>query len=111
MVELTRRLVARYPSGPLFRGPRGGRPFTKNSVRCRFRRLREKLPRLAGVISYTFRHTYATDALENGVGVAEVAELLGHKDTTMLMRHYAHLKEKREHLRQAALRATRPAAP
>ena len=26
----------------------------------------------------------------------------------MLMKHYAHLKEKREHLRQAALKATRP---
>jgi integrase len=111
MVELTKRLVEAYPTGPLFRGPRGGKPFTKNGIRCRFRRLREKLPHLAGVISYSYRHSFATDALENGVGVAEVAELLGHKDTTMLMKHYAHLKEKREHLRQAALKATRPDRP
>jgi integrase len=108
MVELTRRLLQEHPTGPLFRGPRGGKPFTRNGIRCRFRRLRQKLPHLAGVISYTFRHTYATDALEHGVGVAEVAELLGHKGTEMVMRHYQHLSEKREHMRQAALRATTP---
>ena len=111
MVELTRRLVEKHPTGPLFRGPRGGKPFTRNSIRCRFRRLREKLPHLAGVIAYTYRHTYATDALENGVGVAEVAELLGHQGTDMVMRHYQHLREKREHLRQAAIKATRRDGP
>ena len=99
--------MEKHPTGPLFRGPRGGKPFTKNGIRCRFRRLRKKLPHLKGVISYTYRHSFATDALENGVGVAQVAELLGHKDTQMVMQHYQHLREKREHLRQAAIQATR----
>jgi hypothetical protein len=40
-----------------------------------------------------------------------VAELLGHKDTDMVMKHYQHLRERREHLRQAALKATRPTDP
>jgi integrase len=40
--------------------------------------------------------------------VAEVAELLGHKGTDMVMKHYQHLREKREHMRQAAIKATRP---
>jgi|SRR5579884_4107632 len=110
MVELTGKLLAKYPTGPLFRGPRGGRPFSRNGIRCRFRRLREKLPHLKGVISYTYRHSYVTDALENGVGVAQVAELVGHCSTGMVMRHYQHLREKREHMKQAAEQAVRKKA-
>jgi hypothetical protein len=48
-------------------GPLG---FTRNGIRCRFKRLREKLPQLAGVISYTARHSFATQALVRGVGIA-----------------------------------------
>lgn len=107
MVELTKRLLGKHLTGPLFRGPRNGKPFTRNGIRCRFRRLREKLPHLKGVISYTYRHSFVTDALENGVGVVEVAELLGHTGTEMVMRHYQHLSEKREHLKQAVVQATR----
>ena len=110
MVELTERLIAAYPDGPLFRGRRGGRPFSRNAIRCRFRNLRKKLPHLAGVVAYTYRHSFATDALERGVGLAEVAELLSHTTTDMLMRHYQHLSQHREHLRQAVARATRPPA-
>jgi integrase len=64
------------------------------------------LPHLKGVIAYTYRHSFATDALEKGVGVAQVAEFLGHTTTETVMRHYQHLSEKREHLRLAALKAT-----
>jgi integrase len=105
MVELTRKLMAKFPDGPLFRGPRGNRPFSRNSIRCRFRRLREKLPHLKGVVAYSYRATYATDALVNGVGVAQVAELLGHKDTKMLMKHYAKLSKHIDHLRAMARKA------
>jgi integrase len=105
MVELTRTLIAKHPEGPLFRGPRSKRGFTRNGVRCRFRRLREKLPHLAGVISYTMRHSFATQALVNGVGIAQVAELMGHADTSMVSQHYAHLAGKVDHMREAARRA------
>lgn len=106
MVELSRKLVAKYPDGPLFRGPRSKRGFTRNGIRCRFRNLRARLPHLKGVISYAYRHSFATDALTNGVGIAQVAELLGHTSTDMVMRHYQHLRERTEHLRQAAVKAT-----
>jgi integrase len=105
MVELTRRLMAEHPEGPLFRTPRGGRPFTRNSIRCRFRRLRQKLPLLKGLIAYAYRHSFATDALVNGVGIAQVAELLGHTSTEMVMRHYSHIAGKIDHMREAAMRA------
>jgi integrase len=108
MVELSKKLVVKYPEGPLFRGPRSKRGFTRNGVRCRFRNLRLKLPHLKGVIAYAYRHSFATDALTNGVGVAQVAELLGHTNTDMVMRHYQHLRERTEYLRQAAEKAARP---
>jgi integrase len=106
MVELSRRLMALYQEGPLFRGPRSKRGFTRNSVRCRFRNLRKKLPHLAGVISYTMRHSYATQALVNGVGVAQVAELMGHVDCSMVSEHYAHLASNLQHMREMAKKAT-----
>lgn len=106
MLDLTRKLVALYPEGPLFHGPRSKRGFTRNGVRCRFRNLRARLPKLAGVISYTARHSFATQALINGVGIAHVAELMGHVDTTMVSQHYAHLAGNVQHMREAAMRAT-----
>lgn len=87
MAELSRRLVAERPEGPLFPSWKLGRPFSKNAVRVRFRRLRERLPHLAGVVAYAYRHSYASEALENGVGIAQVAELLGHVDTRMVSKH------------------------
>jgi integrase len=105
MVELSRRLVTKYPEGPLFRGPRGGKPFTRNGIRCRFRRLRDKLPDLRHFTAYTARHSFATDALVNGVGAAQVAELLGHCSLEML-KHYGHLSGQVAHMREAARKAT-----
>ena len=109
MLELTKKLLLKYPQGPLFRGPRGGRAFSRNNIRCRFRRLREKLPHLKGVVSYCYRHGYITDALVNGVPAATVAELVGHKDIQMIQNHYSHLAEKTLHLRKAAEQARRGA--
>jgi integrase len=110
LLELTRTLAQRHPTGPLFRN-RDGRPWNRNAIRCRFRRIREKLGLGGGVVAYLYRHGFATDALERGVPSATVAELLGHEGTRMLATHYSHLAEKREHLRRAALRATQPEGP
>jgi integrase len=114
MVELTRKLIEKHPTGPLFttfrrvrvNGVLTERGFTKNGVRCRFRLLREKLPHLKGVISYTARHSFATQALVNGVGLAHVAELMGHVDTSMVVSHYAHLAGNVAHMREMANKAT-----
>lgn len=105
MVELSRTLIAAYPEGPIFRGPRGARPFTRNGVRCRFRRLREKLPHLKHFVAYSARHSYATHALMNGVGVAQVAELMGHTSTEMVSKTYSHLADQITHMRDAARKA------
>lgn len=106
MTELTRRLVERHPEGPLFRNEKG-MPWNRNSIRCRFRRLREKLKLGKDVVAYLYRHAVCTDLLESGTGIAQAAELLGHRGTEMIMRHYSKLRERRQHLREEITRATR----
>jgi integrase len=103
MLALCRQLAETRPEGPLFRNG-DGNPWTPNAIRCRFRRLRERTG-LGKVVAYTFRHSFATDALERGVPIASVAELLGHSDTKMVSGHYSHLDERHEHLRRAGARA------
>jgi integrase len=104
LVELCRQLATRHAEGPLFRNARG-KPWTRNAVRCRFRRLRTKLKLGPGVVAYSYRHTFATEGLGAGVPIATMAELLGHVDTTMVSEHYGHLDQKTDHLREAARRA------
>ena len=105
MLTLTRKLMAQRPDGPLFRNA-NGRPWNRNAIRCRFRRLRKKANLGDDLVAYLFRHAFATDALEQGVPVAAVAELLGHTDMQMISEHYGHLAEKRQHLRKMAEQAT-----
>jgi integrase len=105
MADLTRRLVAQFPTGPLFRGQRG-QPLTKQVIRLRFRNLRLKLPKLEHFCAYSYRHTYRTDALVNGVGIAHVAELMGHTSTEMVASVYSKLSQQVAHMREAAAKAT-----
>jgi integrase len=53
----------------------------------------------------TFRHSWCTRAPERGVDAVAVAALMGHRDTTMISRVYAHLMQRRDHLRDAVRRA------
>lgn len=105
-LELTKRLLLRCPAdGPLFRNSRG-LPWTGNAIRIRFRNLRQKHPQLKGVIAYTYRASFATDALEAGVPDATVASLLGHSNTDTLHRFYSRLSQKVEHWKEAAAKAS-----
>ena len=105
-VEITTRLAKANPDGPLCRNSVGA-PWTSNAVRCRLRRLRlrlaGKLP--ADLCAYLFRHTYATEALEHGVDPVTLAELMGHKDATMVSKVYQHVRLKGGHMRKAARKA------
>jgi integrase len=103
-VALTRRLLAAHPTGHLFRNT-AGRPWTRNAMACRFARLRKKLGLGREATAYAFRHYYVTTALVNGVPVATLAELVGHKDVTMIMKVYSHLAGRADHLRAAARQA------
>jgi len=106
-LEITRRLVERSATGPLLRNS-DGEPWTRNAIRCRFRRLRRRLKdRLPPTLcAYLFRHTFVTDALVRKVDPVTLAHLVGHSDLTMINQVYAHLEQKIDHMRDAAQQAT-----
>jgi integrase len=98
-VELLRPLAERHPDGPLVRNNLGD-PWNEDAVVCAMKLTRRR----AGIPTatcYGLRHSFATDALANGVPEAHVAELLGHSGTAMLHKHYSHLGTRATALRAA----------
>jgi integrase len=102
VVDLLARQRQRYPSGPLLRTLHG-RPWTGQAVVRAMINTRERAA-LDHATAYSYRHSFATDALAGGVPEAVVAALLGHSGTATLHKHYAHLEAKTAALRAAAAR-------
>jgi integrase len=105
--ELVSALVVLHPEGPIFRNGISGEPWTKQSVQKRFHRLCKNLG-LQDVSAYTFRHQYITQALERGVSIEMVAELVGNSPNT-IYRHYNHIAQ-RPGMLAAAARIAEPEA-
>lgn len=100
--ELVALLTAqrqKYPQGALLR-TRKGNHWARNAI-VKAMIATRKRANLPHAIAYGYRHTFATDALANGVPNAQVAELLGHSGTAMLHKHYSHLGAKAQALRNA----------
>jgi integrase len=95
-LEIMRRLVGSYPSGPLFR-TRFGRPWTASGWRSSFEKLCERVG-VEGVCLYSYRHTFATNWLLAGKSIDRLAALLGNT-VPVLRQHYAHLLADTEGLR------------
>jgi integrase len=95
---IIRRLLAANPGGRLFLNT-DGNPWKVHAVNCRFFRLKAKL----GVrfAMYDIRHCFATRKLKEGRDPITVATLLGHKDASMLCKHYEEISRDGEHLRNA----------
>lgn len=98
-VSLTEKLLEQYNEGPLLRNGLE-KPWTANAIRCRFRRLAEKL-KLPGLCAYAIRHTFCTEKLKAGVDPVTLSVLMGHRDTTMVARVYQHLEAAPAHLHDA----------
>lgn len=88
----------KHGTGFLFLGETG-KPWGRKVLAQKMWRLQKRLGIKA--TAYGLRHTFATDALANGVPDAHVAELLGHSGTAMIHKHYAHLTSKAKALRNA----------
>lgn len=97
---LTAKLLKRHPTGLLFRNSLGGQ-WTRESYGHRLKRMRKALGIGPEGVAYSLRHLFATDLLEQGESPATVAELLGHRSTTMVMSVYNQLGQRTEHLRRA----------
>jgi integrase len=79
----------REPSGRMFFRANGKAWKTSEQKRPMDKACSES--NVSSVTFHILRHTYASQAVMNGVPVAVVAEQLGHKDTRITERHYAHL--------------------
>jgi integrase len=108
-IDLTRRLITEQGDGLVFRNGLGTM-WTRQGYSPHFLRLRRELGYGPECCAYGLRHLYVTDALERGIPPATVAELVGHTSPTMVMRVYNQLKDRTDHLRDAA-RAIRSGGP
>jgi integrase len=99
IVALLRHQRLLYPTGQLLRTSIGT-PWNEDAWVGAMARTRRRAG-LPHAIAYGLRHSFATDALANGVPDAQVAELLGHQGTAMLHKHYAHLGARANALRSA----------
>ncbi len=101
-LEISKRLAEKNPTGPIFRNS-VGKPWTKNAIRCRFRKF-EKLG-IEGLCATAIRHSFTNEALARGVDPVTLSVLLGHTDVTTLSRNYAHLTKNPDHMRKSIRKA------
>jgi integrase len=102
-LSIVTRLTEKHLAGPIFQNSKG-KPWTKNSVSCRFRRLKKELG-IPDLCATTLRHSWATATLKNGLDSTTASILMGHRDPSTLARNYQHLVQDHEYLKQAARRA------
>ena len=93
--------MERSPKGPLLCNTKD-RPWKKDAIGCRFKRIRKKIGRPANL--YAIRHSYATNGLISGMDSLTLSQLMGHRDVSTLARNYQHLSKNPEHLRSQARR-------
>lgn len=103
---LIRELARRSPRGPLILCSTG-RAWAPNNAGVRMRRVRKALGFGPECCLESFRHQWITDALENGVPIATVAELSGNS-VAIISRHYSKLASRTQHL-GSAVDSVRPA--
>lgn len=106
-LEICQRLALKHPTGPLFRNS-DGLPWTRFAVSLVFGRMVKHLARKYALVD--FRHTFVTRSLKAGVDPVTLSFLMGHADTSMLSRQYAHLDQDAGHLRDALTKANAPKA-
>jgi len=102
---LTRIAAHGRTKGPLFK-PNPERGWQYSDMRRRFERLRKRRNVDKQCVLYSFRHTWITDTMIAGVDVATVAEMAG-TSIQMIERHYGHLSQRSDHLKEAAVKASR----
>jgi len=108
-LAIVQKLVVANPTGKLFRNAKG-KAWNRNSVRCRFRRMKEKL-KMPWLTATHLRHSFAHYRLSKGQDAMTVAKLMGHVDTRMLSTRYGHLEQNTEYMLGAANQISFPSLP
>ena len=92
-VERQTGLVFPMPSDPT-------RPMTLSSYTKFWQGIQKSMvpfaPEASELTAHIFRHNYATQLYYSGITVKMAAKLMGHANTNMIMRIYAHLDESKE---------------
>lgn len=70
----------------IFHSSRGGR-VTKSVLTKLYKRLR-RATGIECITTHVYRHTFATRALEDGMNVKALSQILGHKDVAFTMQRY-----------------------
>jgi site-specific recombinase XerD len=104
LAESTRLILREYfkarigphgysPDDWLFRGQTKGEHINVRSVKNMFTRFRAEYGLDPRISAHTLRHCFATHCLEQGVGIAHIQEMLGHRDIKTTAA-YLHLTSK-----------------
>jgi integrase len=100
-LQIMRQRVQRYPQGPLWRCRQAPhRAIGSAALVDNFAELRKKIG-LPNLTPYSYRHTFATRWLEAGRSIDDLAALLGNTPA-VIRRHYAHLCDNLDRMRQLA---------
>ena len=102
MVEICRRLAAKWPEGVIFR-TRRGKPWNRFAVHSNLWRLEKKLG--FRVCATTMRHTFNTHAQQHGATATSAAVVLGNSEK-MAATQYQHLALFGDHMVETMQKAT-----
>lgn len=112
LVPLVKKLMANYPTGPIFRSG-SGQPWNRSTLCARIKCSKAAVNNRAGqqgsegirkeVTCYSYRHGFVTRWLTARGDVKEVMHLCEILNTSleMLRRHYSHLLEQTQSLRDS----------
>jgi integrase len=88
--QIVMELRERNPTGPLLRNTEGD-PWTGRALQCAFRRAGARVG--VKVCPHQMRGVFASKALKQGVDLAIVSKLLGHKSVQVTFKHYVTIDE------------------
>lgn len=75
-----------------------GRPYSHTKVNTEVKKIQERMKEdgisMFKITPHTFRHTFATRGLENGIPVKVMQELLGHSSSAITLDTYSHVSDK-----------------
>jgi hypothetical protein len=105
-------MVQAMPDGPLCPGVNGTRYMPYYTARGRFDALTAAMG-VSGYSTHSLRHQFASEALDDGANIANIAAILGHKTVETTLRVYVHPTQDAEARMRQMMNdrwGTRPAA-